>query len=233
MKTTLSLLLIAGMSVTATAQIPGIITYQGQVTSSGTNFTGTGEFRFLIYRTGPPLLTLWSHDNSSIAGEQPGSSIFIPVTNGLFTVGLGDTSVTGMTAAIPPDLFSNATLHLRIWFSDGANGLALLSPDQRITSAAYAMRAGNVPDEAITGAQIAPGSIRGVHIASNSITSLQIANTLTLGDLTIQTANSAKRIELYGSGDSGTLYMNHGSIGRFLEASGTPNGGFLRLFDKL
>jgi hypothetical protein len=65
MKTTFILFLLAVLSLDLRAQAPGVVTYQGRITNAGAPFTGTGQFRFVIYRNGPPT-ALWSHDNSSV-----------------------------------------------------------------------------------------------------------------------------------------------------------------------
>ena len=55
--------------------------------------------------------------------------------------------------AVPPSVFNNADVRLRVWFNDGVNGSQKLVPDQRITAVGYAVIAGNVPDGAVTGAK--------------------------------------------------------------------------------
>ena len=124
------------------------------MTSHDTNFTGLGQFKFALVRPSLPAVTLWSQDGR----DTPTTVISVPVTNGLFTVALGDTSITGMENPIPPEAFDSSIVRLRIWFNDGATGFAQLAPDQRLTSVGYAMRAANVPDGVITGAQLANGS---------------------------------------------------------------------------
>ena len=53
-------------------------------------------------------------------------------TNGLYAVLLGDTSLPGMLP-VPPTVFTNSDVRLRIWFSNGS-GFQQLSPDQRIAA---------------------------------------------------------------------------------------------------
>lgn len=228
MKKLIAITLFVALAISARADVPGIITYQGRVTANGTNFTGVGQFKFSLVEPGPSV-TWWSQDGL----PTPNTIISVPVTNGLFNIALGDTTIAGMNNAIPSSVFDNTHIRLRIWFNDGVTGFAQLAPDQRLTSVGYALRAANVADGAITSGKIAPGAITNLHIANNVITSDQIADTLNLRELTLETAGGLDRIELSGSGASGLLYMNHGSIGRFLEASGTTSGGFLRLFDQL
>ncbi len=264
----LTLVWLAGVLNTA-AQVPGIITYQGRVTSHGTNFTGLGQFKFALVRPNLIATTVWSQDGK----DTPNTIISVPVTNGLFNVALGDTSIAGMENAIPASVFDNVNIHLRIWFNDGTTGFAQLAPDQRLTAIGYAFRAANVVEAAIAGPQLAnqavgpsqladgavttpkladsavttskladgavtaekipANSISGQKIMQNSLSSEDIADTLRLRDLQVESAGGLDRVQLTEISDSGVLYMNHGSIGRFLEASGTTDGGFLRLYDAL
>ena len=54
---------------------------------------------------------------------------------------LGDTSVSGITQSIPPVVFANSGVYLRVWFNDGTTGFQQLAPDQRIVAVGYAMTA--------------------------------------------------------------------------------------------
>ncbi len=242
----------------ALAQLPHIMTYQGRVASGGTNFSGTGQFKFALvsggtsaaaqasasatvffgfvvqiavtsggagYATAPavtiadsagsgasaiaqiangqvtgitvtdagsgysasPTITIapptvnlsyttyWSHDGTSSAGGEPASAVPVSVAQGLFTVGLGDTLIPSMSA-LPPQVLANPDVRLRMWFNDGVNGFSQLSPDQRLTSTAYAMMADTVRDGAITAGKLAPNSITSAQIAPGSITSSQLAD---------------------------------------------------------
>jgi N-acetylneuraminic acid mutarotase len=157
------LLLVLVIASQVSAQVPQLINYQGRVAVSGVNFTGAGQFGFaLVDTTG--ATTFWSNDGTSAAGSQPTTAVSLTVTNGLYSVLLGDTTLTNMTA-IPASVFSNTDVRLRVWFNDGAHGFQLLTPDQRIAAVGYAIMAGNVPDGSITSAKIAAGSITSAHLA--------------------------------------------------------------------
>jgi hypothetical protein len=114
---------------------------------SGTNFNGTGLFKFeLINADGSNVY--WSNDGS-VSGTvsvvtPPQQHVSLPVTNGLYSLLLGDTNVMGMTQPIPASAFTNGDARLRIWFDDGVHGPELLTPDQRIGSVGYALVAGSV-----------------------------------------------------------------------------------------
>ena len=120
----------------ATAQVPGIISHQGKVTVGGTNYTGTGLFRFALVNAAGTT-TYWSNDGTS-SGE-PTAAVSLTVTRSVFSVNLGDIALTHMTT-IPASVFSTDPVYLRVWFN-GGNGSQLLSPDRRITSVAYALKA--------------------------------------------------------------------------------------------
>lgn len=108
------------------AQVPQVLSYQGRVTVGGTNFDGTGQFKFALVN-GTGSTTYWSNGVSTIS---------IPVAKGFYSVLLGD---TGMNP-IPYTAFANSDVRLRVWFNDGG-GLQQLSPDQRIGAVGYAMAA--------------------------------------------------------------------------------------------
>jgi formylglycine-generating enzyme required for sulfatase activity len=152
------------------AQVPQILNYQGNIAVGAPplNFNGSGVFRFALVNT-DGTTTFWSNDGTSTAGSQPTEGVTLPVAKGLYSVLLGDTALTNMTA-IPATVFANTDVWLRVWFSDGtANGSQLLAPDQRIAAVGYAMVAGvanslaagaTVPATALTGtipsSQVAP-----------------------------------------------------------------------------
>jgi hypothetical protein len=123
----------------------------------------------------------WSNDGTSVDGSEPSAAVSVAVNNGLFTVVLGDTSQPNM-AAIEAGLFNQPNLQLRIWFSDGANGFAALSPAQPLTPAPYAIFA-NAASNLINGLTIqqntdgAPNVIGGspVNFVSSGVVGATIA----------------------------------------------------------
>lgn len=140
---------IVGWLANATAQVPHLLSYQGRVTAGGTPFNGTGQFKFALV-AGHDATTLWSNDGAA----EPMAAVALSVSNGLFTVMLGDTALSNMSA-LPATAFAQSDLRLRVWFNDGVNGFCQLVPDQRLAAAAYAITAENVPDGSITLAKLA------------------------------------------------------------------------------
>jgi hypothetical protein len=98
---------------------------------------------------GPPppsvsFTTYWSNDGTSVNGSEPAAAVGVPVSSGLFTVVLGDTTLPNMTS-IDASLFGTQTnLGLRIWFNDGVHGSFALSPVQNLTPVPYAITAQNL-----------------------------------------------------------------------------------------
>ena len=149
----------------ALAQVPQLLNYQGRIAVNGTNLTGTGQFKFALVDGG--VRTLWSTDGTSTNGSQPTASVGLPVTKGLYSVLLGDTTLPNM-AALPATVFTNGTVLLRVWFNDGVSGFQQLSPDQRLAAVGYAIMAGSaqtVPDGSITASKIAPGAVGTAQLA--------------------------------------------------------------------
>jgi len=107
--------------------------YTGLVRVSGTPYDGTGDFKLAIVSTNG-MTTYWSNDGTSTAGSEPSTSISIPVTDGVFSINVGDTNL-GMDP-INRALFNTApnALRLRIWFDDGSSGFEQLNPDRRLNN---------------------------------------------------------------------------------------------------
>ena len=143
MKTKLQLLLtLALATLSAAAQVPGIISHQGRVTVNGTNYTGSGLFKFALVNAAGDT-TYWSNDGSG-SGAEPAAAVALTVAWGIFSVNLGDTNVANMTQGIPASVFTNSAVYLRTWFNDGTDGSQLLAPDRQITSVGYALVAGSL-----------------------------------------------------------------------------------------
>jgi hypothetical protein len=154
--TGLALALAAPLS----AQVPAMLSYQGRVLVNGTNFTGNGQFKFALVQGAGPIL-LWKNDGSA-GNAEPAAAVTLPVANGLVMTSLGDTPMT----PIPSTVFANSDVRLRVWFNGGP-GFQQLTPDQRIVSVGYAMRAETVPDGSITSTKLAPGAITSASLSNN------------------------------------------------------------------
>lgn len=156
---------------TLSAQVPQTLNYQGRVVVGTTNFTGTGLFKFALVN-GDGSVTFWSNDGTSAAGAQPADAVSLPVAAGLYSLRLGDVALANMTA-VPPTVFANGDVRLRVWFNDGVNGFEQLAPDSRFAAVPYAMHAGTaaqIADGAVSAASLAPGAVTTAKIASGAVT---------------------------------------------------------------
>jgi len=154
-------------------QVPGIINYQGRIVDNGTNFTGTGQFEFALINGTLGTTNYWANDATPIG--QPGFAVPLPVNNGLYSVLLGNTTISNMAFAIPATVFTNTDVRLRVWFNDGVSGFQQLTPDQRIAAVGYALMAANVPEGAIGSAQLASNAVTAANLAPGAVTAAAIA----------------------------------------------------------
>jgi len=159
------------------AQVPQRIHFQGRVTVEGIPFQGPGQFKFALVNPGGTT-TYWSNDGSSSVGDEPTASVVLTVSQGLYTVLLGDETLENMTV-VPPTVFTHPDVALRVWFNDGVHGSQLLTPDQRIAAVGYAIVAATaqtVADGAITAGKIAPGAVGGPQLAAAAVGSATLAS---------------------------------------------------------
>ncbi len=127
-----------GSGATVTATVSG-----GGVTAITVVSAGSGYSSAPLVSIAPPppdisYTTYWSNDGTSVDGSEPTASVSVSVADGLFTVGLGDTTLSNM-AALDAGLFAQPDLQVRIWFSDGVNGFVALDPAQNLAAAPYAL----------------------------------------------------------------------------------------------
>src|SRR5687767_5229031 len=91
------LALLHGGSLTADANVPHLLNYQGRVSVSGQNFTGDGQFKFALINAAATE-AYWKNDGPAGNVLVPPFGVTIPVQNGHYSVQLGDTSLTNMQA---------------------------------------------------------------------------------------------------------------------------------------
>lgn len=145
---------------------PSVVPYQGRVQVGGTLFNGTGYFKFaIVNKTG--TVTYWSNDGSSTNGSEPNQSVPLDIHDGLFTVLLGDTGLSGMTRNLSAEVFAGSDRYLRVWFRPGSSGnFDRLSPDTRIGAVPYALQAQH---------SAPPGNMIVVAKSNGNFTSIQAA----------------------------------------------------------
>ena len=125
-----TMLLLAGV---AAAQ-PSLVSYQGQLNVSGTPFTGNASFKFAILCGAS---SAWSNDGTSTGGSQPAAAVTLPVAQGVFSVLLGDPSLS--MVPLTGNLVNSCTSPtLRVWVDSGT-GFEQLS-DQPLASSPFALK---------------------------------------------------------------------------------------------
>jgi len=121
---------------------PTLISFQGKVTANGTPYSGVGSFKFAVVNAAGNT-SYWSNDGTSAAGSEPTAIVPLTVTNGLFSVLLGDTTQSGMSAPLGASVFSASDRRLRVWFSTTGLGGSFerLTPDYAIGAVPFALNA--------------------------------------------------------------------------------------------
>lgn len=187
--------------------VPTQINFQGRVAVDNVNFEGSGQFKFALISTrqsnnpfvASPSTILWTNDGTHLSESvtpettgEPDHYLTLNVAGGLYSVMLGDSTVTnnGIGTPIPmpalnPGVVSTidgqplTNLQLRVWFNDGTHGFQQLAPDQKITSVVFAFRAAqaaSVDNNSITSDKIAFGAVTELKIASGAVTGDKIAD---------------------------------------------------------
>jgi len=157
-KIPLMAIILSLLAAEARAEIPQMIPYTGTIAVSGTPFNGEGRFKFaLVEGEGFPL---WSNDNTlTSGGTEPLGFVTLPVNDGVFTVKLGDATLSNMLP-IPVEAFDTGSIFLRVWFDDGVNGFQQLVPDRQLVSVPYAYHA-EIADAVSTNGTITAGAFIG------------------------------------------------------------------------
>lgn len=119
------------------AGIPNLLSFQGRLTDSAGNLlggSGTNHyFKFAIYDSVSAGTKLWP------SGAPP--SITSKVTQGVFNVLIGDTSIGFSTLDLS---FDSDSYYLEVQVSDDDVTFETLAPRQRIATSGYAINAGTV-----------------------------------------------------------------------------------------
>jgi len=184
-----------GSGATATAAISGGAVTSITVNNPGAGYTSTPTVSIASPPENLSFTTYWSHDGTSVDGSEPLSAVEVPVQSGLFTVRLGDEALVNMDS-LAADVFDQTGLELRIWFSDGVNGFAALSPVQPLTPAPYALRA-----------EEAEGLGSGGVVFNAATSRLTFANDDTSIMFPATTGENAPMIYMFASGISNTNRM--------------------------
>jgi len=210
------------------AQVPQLINYQGRLLVGTTNFNGNGQFKFALVNAAGTT-AYWTNDGTHLNGTEPTNAVALSVSNGLYSVLLGDTSLANMTA-VPAIVFNNGDVRLRVWFNDGTHGSEQLAPDQRIVAVGFAVISGNVSDGAITSTKMANGSIGVSQLANGSVTSVKI-DTTTVQQRVAGSAPAGQFIQSVNAdgtvvaGSAGVFANGNAAIGEGALPQTTTGGG--------
>ncbi len=184
---------------------PTVVSYQGTVMVGTTPYDGTGYFKFAIVDSGGTYY--WSNDGTK--GE-PSQSVELDVSNGFFTVLLGDTSLSGMTQPLDASVFSSTDRYLRVWFSQDGSTFTQM-PDVRIASVPYALQA----EEAKTAASVPWSGLTGVPAGFadgvDDDTTYTAGTGLTLNDTTFALDTTYTDDRYWKAG--GNAYTAEGTLG--------------------
>ncbi|MBT7188538.1 hypothetical protein HN911_14585 [Candidatus Bathyarchaeota archaeon] len=161
-----------------------------------------------------------------------GAPMNVSVTKGLYSVALGDTSLTNM-AALPSVVFTNSDVRLQVTFNDGVYGPEQLTPDSRILAAGYSLMARDIQDDTITSEKLADDAVQEIHLADGAVTASKIADTAIDTAQLVADAVTSDKIEdgsivatdVNLSSFSNTFWKINGNAGT------TPAGHFLGTTD--
>jgi len=181
------------------AAVPLMVPYSGTVQVGGEAFNGAGQFKFAIVNqacalAGQGCASVWSNDGTSNGGGEPANGVAVTVNQGKYSVKLGDAALVNMTG-IPAAVFSDDLTYLRVWFSDGATGFQLLTPDRQLISVPYAYRADSAD-------HVAAGSVGAAQIKDSEVQK-RVAQKCSGGD-TISSINADGTVVC--EPDDGQLY---------------------------
>jgi len=238
------LILVLVPTLNVFAAIPLLLNYQGNVKDSlGVPVNGSGYFKFAILNQAGD--TAYWLNNGAIADfpatiQSPPNAVSLPVSDGVFSVQLGNTNLTNM-AALTQTVFDNSAIYLRVWFSIDNINFEQLSNDIQIVSSGFAFKAAvadqvaqnavtsvMILDHTITGTDIAAGGIASSEIADNSITAADIAtngvgtaeiadNSITATDIAAGAVGSSEILD-------NTITNNDISASAAISASKLANG---------
>lgn len=140
------------------AGVPALLHHQGRMLVDGLVSDGPASFKFALVNADASEV-YWSNapDVSPLDGE-PDEAVALVLNRGLYSVLLGDSSLPQM-APIPPAVFENSELYLRVWFDPDGGGFVRLAPDQRVAAVAYSLMAESVSDGAITSGKLAADAL--------------------------------------------------------------------------
>lgn len=162
----------------ALAQTPQLINYQGRLLDGTNLVNGPASIRFNIYTSEVAVLQVYQ------------STAQVTVVDGLYSARIGEFETLGSLAG--------TLTNSQLWLELVVNG-TILSPRERITSAAYSLLAGSVATGAVGNAQIAMNAgIDPTKLGSGSVNATELGH-LDGVTLPVQSQFSAEAAARIGS----------------------------------
>jgi hypothetical protein len=158
-----------GSGATASATISGGAVNHITVLTPGSGYVSPPSVVIAPPPANTAYVTYWSNDGASSDGGEPATAVNVAVTNGLFTVVLGDATLANMLP-ISAAVFAQPNLQLRIWFDDGVHGFTALSPVQNLTPLPYANYAGSAASAGSVAAADIVGTIPAAQLPASVLT---------------------------------------------------------------
>jgi len=126
----LSAVLFAVLLISSAFAGPRELTYQGQLYESGSAVDATKYFQFELIKDSVVVWKSYGTGTGRVA---------LNVSKGFFSVPLGDTTIANMEA-LPAGMFDDdVAVYLKVYVGDATGDMTALSPNSKITSAAYVM----------------------------------------------------------------------------------------------
>ena len=181
-----------GYGATAFANLTGDSVSSIRVVTTGSGYSSSPTITISAPQSGN-ITTYWSNDGSSTLGSEPDSAVEVNVSEGIFSLLLGDVNLINMDP-LPASVFTNENVSLRIWFSDLNNGFEQLTPDQRIAAVGYAMMSAQAAPGSIDSKALAQGAVTSINIAPGSIDSTALAQGAVTSDKIAQGGVTSDKI---------------------------------------
>ena len=196
---------------------PTVVAYQGEVRVSDVPYTGDGYFKFAVVNAAGNT-TYWSNYGTTTGGSEPTAAVQLAVSEGLFSVLLGDTDLGGMQE-LTAGVFSQPDRYLRVWFSTSGGFFDQLAPDTRIAAVPYALQAQEAADyqNVVIVAQ-SGGDFTSVQAAIDSITDAAADNPYLVWvapGVYEEQVTMKPYVHLQGAGQEATVIISTASSGAF------------------
>ena len=132
----------AGSGALATAVLSNGIVARITLVNGGHGYSASPAVTIAPPPSNLAFHSFWCNEGWRDDGGEPDAAVTLPVNKGIYSVQPGDTALAHMDS-LSPDIFTNADVRLRVWFTKDGNAFEQLSPDQRISAVGYAMSAVN------------------------------------------------------------------------------------------